>query len=951
MNVPQLTPAKLVGRTVQLDQLIQAAAHPPSLIVVSGEAGVGKTRLVTEILKTVPLRDRLHLSGGCIESPHPPPLEPLIGALTALPPETLDGLPALAGALAPLLPELAHLLPPPLGPLGDARAERHRQLRAAHALLDHLGSAVLVLEDLHWADASTWDFLRQLTSRLPRQLSLILTDRADNHRPASSRALYHRIPGTLLHEIRLEPLTTQETGEFAAQLLGAETVSDDFAERLHRRTAGLPFAIEEVLRLLTSHDSPPSVQGDRLEQAGLPVPVRDVLLHRLNALPKKARSVVAAAAVAGRAVCLDLLGDITGLDEPDTRHALTLALDHAVLHPSAGATYDFRHSLARQAAYEAICLPERRALHLRTAKALLAHSSPLPLAQIAHHYQQAERSEQYLRYTEAAGDRAEAHGDSTAATEHFHTALHEHPSSRARIRLGLKLGRAAIAAMPHPATITALRRLLTEDHLPLRARGELRLYLGTLMRNQTGGGLDGINEIARAVRDLTPTAPDLAARALSAIAIPSLKGWPLSQHLYCLDQADQLIHRVTDPVQRTAITANRASALMLSGSPDAWEAARALPAQTENPAEEVQLARGWINLAHATTALGHPEGAGDYLAQADDILQRNGIPYLEGLAETAHLLLRWTTGSWSGLAERADRAAALYADIPDLAAEALLVRGLLHLHAQGDTNAARHDLLRAAHSTQLDTGIVLTASAAGIARIHLAAQRHDQARTAANEALHYIRRTDGWIWATDIAPTALHALALMGHLDHAGQLVRDFAHGIDGRDAPAASAALITCQGLLAEAEERHHDAERLFAEGEIAWQRIGRPIDQAGAREARGRCLLPHHPQQAEQHIATAIDIYRRSGATWDISRCQRLLRRHGIVLAQRRGPLGYGDQLSPREAEVALLAAQGHSNREIAARLSVSHRTIEQHVAKAMRKLGVSRRSELAAANPNSA
>ncbi|MGW7090490.1 helix-turn-helix domain-containing protein [Streptomyces sp. NPDC054874] len=96
---------------------------------------------------------------------------------------------------------------------------------------------------------------------------------------------------------------------------------------------------------------------------------------------------------------------------------------------------------------------------------------------------------------------------------------------------------------------------------------------------------------------------------------------------------------------------------------------------------------------------------------------------------------------------------------------------------------------------------------------------------------------------------------------------------------------------------------------------------------------------------MGRAIGIYRHTGATWDVDRCRRQLRGHGITLTQRRGPLGYGDQLSPRESEVAVLVAQGATNRDIAATLHVSHRTIEQHVATAMRKLGVSRRTDLAA------
>ncbi|MEU9109895.1 LuxR C-terminal-related transcriptional regulator [Streptomyces xanthophaeus] len=696
-----------------------------------------------------------------------------------------------------------------------------------------------------------------------------------------------------------------------------------------------------MIRLLTDDDgSAPDADGTII----LPAPVRRVLLERLALLPEQARDVIAAAAVAARPVTVDLLADITGLSEPDTRRAVTMALEHGVLHPAAPGALDFRHSLARQAAYEALCEFERRPLHLRAAKAVLAHISPPPLAQIAHHYQQAGRTKAYLRYTEAAGDRATAQGDTTTATRHYLTALSDHPSATARIRLGLKLGNAALTAMPDDAIIPALRRTLTEDAPPRAAAGELRLHLATLMRTQAGLGLAGLHELARAAADVTDTAPELAARAMSTIAFPSVQGWPVAQHLGWLERAEALLPRITDPVQRTAIAVNRATVLMFTGDPEAWNAAAALPRTPASAAEEVQLARARVNLAHATTALGHPAAAHDHLAQAEEFLARNGIPYLAGLAETAHLLLGWTTGHWEGLTERAQRAVNLYSQIRDLAAEALLVRGLLALHQQGDTATARQDLTNAARTSQLDTGIVLPTSAAALARIHLAAGRPDHAQAATAETLGHIRRTGGWLWATDLAPTTVEALIRTSRHPEAQRFVEDFAHGIDGRDAPAATAALLTCRAHLTEAGQHPEAAEILFIQAARAWTEAGRPLEAGYALQGAARCVLPADRGRGQELGNRALEIYGRIGATWDSGNCNRLLCHHGLTRTNKRGPIGYGDQLSPREHQVAVLAALGFLNRAIAEQLSLSPRTVEHHVANALRKLGISSRTQLA-------
>ncbi|MGW4275750.1 helix-turn-helix transcriptional regulator [Streptomyces seoulensis] len=165
-------------------------------------------------------------------------------------------------------------------------------------------------------------------------------------------------------------------------------------------------------------------------------------------------------------------------------------------------------------------------------------------------------------------------------------------------------------------------------------------------------------------------------------------------------------------------------------------------------------------------------------------------------------------------------------------------------------------------------------------------------------------------------------------------------------DAPAARAALTVCRALLAGAEDGPAAAVGPLADAEARWRRLGRPFDAARAAEARGRCLLDLRDATAADAVREVIEVYRELGARWDVARCRRLLRRHDIVSTHRRGRLGYGDQLSPREREVARLVVQGRSNRDIAESLVLSVRTVEHHVARVLRKLNVTARTDIARA-----
>ncbi|MFE7335989.1 helix-turn-helix transcriptional regulator [Streptomyces griseus] len=951
---PPSAPGVLIGRSALLDDVRAEFGRRPAVVVITGEAGVGKSRLVRELLRRATPPGAVTLIGRCQEPDGPSfPFAPIIEALgpsEALAAALPADLPTVTGALRGLLPDLAGRLPPAPPPLGDPAAEHHRVLRALYALTASLGDVVLVVEDLQWADASTRAVLRTVVSDPPPRLGLVLTARGHTvpHTDAEGgdglpfplRAPAH----VTVAERHLAPLSVAETGALAADLLGAPAVPQEFAERLHRWTGGLPYVVEEVLRGWPARTEPrtdPRTEAAEEPEPPLPASVRRVVVERLRHLPPAARRVVAAAAVLRDPAPVELLGAVAGLDEPETRRALAAALREGCVR-AAGGSYTFPYDLARRAAYEAVAEPERPVLHLRAARALARHTSPLPLAQMAGHYRRAGRGAQAARCLEAAADRAAGGGDAGTAAAHYLDALRGGPSPVARDRIALKLARVALNARPGPEVPAALRQVLGLHSLGPGPSGEIRLLLGLLLRNQSGSGLEALEEIARAVPDLLSVSTGQAARALAITAIPSLKGWPVGEHRRLLAEAERLLPRVEEEDLRSAVLANRATALALMGDPSAWAAVADLPGTLTGEA----AARVHANLAGAAASLGHPERARAYQARAWQAVRTNHAPYLEAFVETTDVVAAYTGGRWKGLLERAGRAEEQYRNVPDFHAEALLVCGLLRLHTKGQTDVARRLLEQAVRTTALDTGVVLTSAAAAVARVHLAAARPARAVQAVEGALHHVRRTGAWVWATALAPPAVEALIRDGRPGEAHRLVAELAEGIAGRDAPAARAALLTCRALLTgtdDARAGNGTPDVLYAAAADAWTKLERPCEAAYAREALGLHLLATGAAGGRTVLHEAIAAYQDLGAVWDVLRCQRGLREHGQVTVRRPGALGYGDHLSPRERAVARLAALGLSNREIARELVLSHRTVEHHVARALRKLGVSSRTEI--------
>lgn len=243
-----LVSPELVGRAAEVEQLRATVSAPPAVVLLEGEPGIGKTRLVCELGLRV---SRPILVGQCAPIQEPFPLGPVLEvARQLLDVPTRPRLSPLAGALRPLLPELADRLPPALEPLDDRAAERHRVFRALAELLRAVGPAVVVLEDLHWCDEHTLEFLRYILSQPPARLSWVLTFRDEDAGPRVREATA-RLPAPLrVERLALTPLDVTATGRLAASIVKLDQVPRQFATHLCERTGGLPFAIEEVVALL-----------------------------------------------------------------------------------------------------------------------------------------------------------------------------------------------------------------------------------------------------------------------------------------------------------------------------------------------------------------------------------------------------------------------------------------------------------------------------------------------------------------------------------------------------------------------------------------------------------------------------------------------------------------------------------------------------------------------------
>jgi len=423
-------PVGFVGRERELSRLRAALAGDTRMVLVVGDAGVGKTWYAGEGMRRAAAQGMVLVRGGCLPLAEKLPLLPVAEALGEL--SRLDGGGLLETALGVVPPyaraEVERLLPQlgPGGALAGGPAEgwrRERLFAGVAELLDAVARPCglgLVIEDVHWADSATLDCLT-LLAHGGGPLTVMVTCRGDQAPlDAHVAGWLAQVRGAAgVEEIRLAPLSRDEVAEEIAALVGGPPPTR-LVDEVYARAEGNPFFTEQLVAAAQEQAS----DGVLRAPAGLPARLAELLAARADRCRGDAQVVLRALAVAGRPLTEDLLGGITRMDVDAVRAALReLGSARLLAEDTPEGSYRLRHALLAEAVAADLLAGERRALHERTARALQAAGDQALAAEVAGHWAAAGRAGDELPARVAAAGAAERVFGYAEAAAHWQRAI------------------------------------------------------------------------------------------------------------------------------------------------------------------------------------------------------------------------------------------------------------------------------------------------------------------------------------------------------------------------------------------------------------------------------------------------------------------------------------------------------------------------------------------------
>lgn len=421
----------LVGRELHLAALRLVMKSTRSgqgqVLLLSGEAGIGKSRLVAELKPSAHAEGFQVLEGKCFPAdlvcPYAPLLDLLRSFLASLSPdEVIAVVSPHARELAPLLPEPIYQLldlatQPPLPALEPEQAKRRLFAALTSLLLSQAAKQplLLIVEDVHWTDESSLEFLHFLARQVAKQsLLLLCTYRNDEVSPALGHWLANVDRERLGQEIALPQLTRHETKTMLRAIFAARhPLPAEMLEAVCSLTEGNPFFIEEVLKALVMSGELVYTQErwQQKHQASWRIPrsVQDAVQQRLTRVSEPARQVLQLAAVAGRRFDVAVLQHLTQLDEPRFLEVMKALIAAQLVVEESAEQFVFRHALTQQAVYAGLLARERRTLHRQLGEAMeFLSSRPGALLDLAYHFYEAGHWEKAIEYAQRAGEQAQA---------------------------------------------------------------------------------------------------------------------------------------------------------------------------------------------------------------------------------------------------------------------------------------------------------------------------------------------------------------------------------------------------------------------------------------------------------------------------------------------------------------------------------------------------------------
>lgn len=994
-----------VGRAGELallaDALTRAAGAPgscgePQALLVGGEAGVGKTRLVEEVLAEACRRQAVTAVGGCVEiGADGLPFAAFSAALRALrrrlPDEFAEAAAGQEDELARLLPELG--TGTEAGRPDESGTARLFELTAR--LLERVScerTVVLVLEDLHWSEASTRHLLAYLLRTLRRgRLLLIATYRSDDvHRRHPLRPFLAELDRTrTVQRLELTRFNRSEVGRQMAGIL-AEEPAPALVDRVFERSDGNAFFVEELAASLSDDSC-----------SGLPDSLRDILLVRVEALTEDAQRVARILAEGGSTVEHGLLAAVAGLPDDDLDAALRAAVGANILLATPdGDGYRFRHSLAREAVSDDLLPGERSRLNRRYAEALEADpalvADEVRATRLATYWYRANDAAKALPAVLAASvvaRRRHAYAEQLRLLERAMELWEDAPGEvRERLRpvdhvevyppCGCDPENTPLRYLDLMAEASLAGRLCGEREraYKISKRGQrlaesegdqLRAAWFSVQRSRLvpslgrGDGWAELDAAQQLVRGLPPS-------AVHAEVLADAAGWgmthrPGPESLATAERAVDYARMVGDEDIELKARLTLGSLMVDSGDVEGGlremydvrdrVLALGLPAH---------IGRTHVNLPSVLHGVGRSAEAAELLMEGIGHARRYGLPdteawVLANVAETGHALGRWDE------AEHAAQRALRVGSTPQAHGFACWMLGVLAVD-RGEQRTAAESLEAARrhfgrHNPMPQTTLPLATLALRIAAAEgrFADGRRELALAAEGG---FPPGTQCFAWPLLRAAATLEAdtrglpAAESGRAEALGR-IRAATRGL------VTVAPVWSAHELWVRAELRRADGQDTpgdWAEAVTAFEPLERPYELALVRGRAAEALLQRAAAGGEDR-ATATGLLREAartagelGARPLAEDLALLARRARIVLTGTdshpgadAAPLPEPDTsalgLTPREQDVLRLVAAGLSNRRIAEELYISPKTASVHVSNILAKLGVSGRGEAAA------
>jgi len=955
------------------------------MALISGEAGIGKSRLVAEAKTYASAHNVLLLQGNCFPADFSCPYAPLLDLLRSY--AASQQAATITSTVAPFPREMYPLLPdlvpmPPDQPLPSSPDPEQEKRRLFAALaqffigLTRKQAVLLIIEDIHWSDDTSLEFLHYLARHSTTQpLLLLLTYRSDEVRPRLRQFLAQLDRERLAQELGLAHLTFSDVDAMLHAIFSLpRSARLDLPDPIYELTEGNPFFVEEVLKSLIAAGDIFYLNGrwDRKPLAELRIPrsVQDALQQRTDLLSDQARRVLTLAAVTGRHFDFALLQELTQHDEAQLLLLIKELIAAQLIVEKSADQFAFRHALTRQAVYAQLLARERKALHrtiAETFERLYASAIEAHLADLAAHFSEAGAWEKALLYSQRAGEQAQALYAPQAAILHFTRALAaaHHlsltpPASLYRAR-GLAyetLGDFELARADHETALQVAHDA-SDRHAEWRSFIDLGLLWAGRDYAQSGDYYQQALALARTLDD-----PATLAHSLNHLGNWYLNAEQPQEALRCHQEAlatfEGLQHRSgkastldllgmasylsSDLLQgaayyEQAIVLSRelgererlpnSLATLMSCSGNYYQNETLVPAAV-GFAESLKLGELAVKIAgeigrrsdeaYALIHVGMCLGSRGQYARALEVTQR-GLAIAEEIEHRQWM----TAGHWT-----------LGALALDLLA---LPQARLHLEQA------------MALAQQIRSQIWICLTTGFLARVYLLQQDLAGAESLLSSWLspdtpfHTMGQRTMWQSRAEI-------LLAHGDTAQAMQIIEGLISTATNLT-PEQSIPLLW--KLRAEAlihVQRYDTAEAMLQQAETSARKQGlRPLLwHIWLVQARLAQHLRRH-EEAEQAFARAFQLIEELAADlpeqpWRATFLQEArsqIPRTGPLSARRLNKEAFSG-LTEREREVATLIAQGKSNREIADTLVVGVRTVETHISNILLKLGCTSRAQIA-------